>query len=408
MFWPMLSSFRSRFRPTEAFLNFVPASTAARRTLPHCLITEDEMVRTSGPDNGETTMATFTDNDNFLGLFEDETFDASSLGNSNDRFNLGRGNDTAIGGAGNDVFFDGGIDGDGYEDTGRDTMLGGTGNDTFNVTDDNNVIDGGDGIDTISFSAYAHDGIVNPINQNQGVSVNLLNNSNIVSVENLTGSNLYDRLSGSDVANTINGLAGNDTIDGRGGNDTLRGDAGRDVMSGGTGNDWVYGGSENDTISGDSGADRLWGDAGSDVIAGGTGNDVLNGGLNDDRLTGGSGADQMTGGTGADVFVFAAASESNGLGATDRITDFTHGVDRIDLSAIDASFLGFGNNAFNFIGSADFSSAFGRATPGQLRASYDAASNTTVIEGNTDIDFAAEFTLNLTGNVGLTAIDFVL
>jgi len=63
-----------------------------------------------------------------------------------------------------------------------------------------------------------------------------------------------------------------------------------------------------------------------DLLWGGTGNDRLSGGAGDDVLGDGPGQDTLSGGTGADVFVMAFD------GATDTITDFTLGEDRIDLS----------------------------------------------------------------------------
>jgi Ca2+-binding RTX toxin-like protein len=70
----------------------------------------------------------------------------------------------------------------------------------------------------------------------------------------------------------------------------------------------------------------LAGDARADLLTGGTGAVTLQGGAGDDILIGGPGAAVMTGGGGADLFVPAAN------GRLTRITDFTPGLDRIDLS----------------------------------------------------------------------------
>ena len=72
------------------------------------------------------------------------------------------------------------------------------------------------------------------------------------------------------------------------------------------------------------------------TLMGGAGVDTLTGGAGIDRLFGGSGVDTMTGGGGADNFVFAFGESSASSGQHDRIIDFVSGVDRIDLSAIDA------------------------------------------------------------------------
>ncbi|MFC3443391.1 beta strand repeat-containing protein [Sphingobium rhizovicinum] len=84
-----------------------------------------------------------------------------------------------------------------------------------------------------------------------------------------------------------------------------------------------------ETVTGTNGADTLNGTAGADDIYGLNGNDVINGLAGDDRMEGGNGNDTLTGGAGADQFAYAA----RGFGA-DVITDFTLGVDRIDLSAL--------------------------------------------------------------------------
>jgi Ca2+-binding RTX toxin-like protein len=83
----------------------------------------------------------------------------------------------------------------------------------------------------------------------------------------------------------------------------------------------VHLGSGDDSFSGAGGSSgAILGEAGNDQIVGGSAADWMSGGLGNDTLTGGPGADH---------FVFDAA-----LGPTniDHITDFTHGVDKIDLS----------------------------------------------------------------------------
>jgi Ca2+-binding RTX toxin-like protein len=62
----------------------------------------------------------------------------------------------------------------------------------------------------------------------------------------------------------------------------------------------------------------------NDVLTGSSGNDTLTGGLGQDTLTGGSGQDLFTGYSPATINQFN----------NDRITDFTPGVDRLDLSEL--------------------------------------------------------------------------
>jgi hypothetical protein len=73
----------------------------------------------------------------------------------------------------------------------------------------------------------------------------------------------------------------------------------------------------------------IHGGAGDDLILGRGGMDVLHGGRGDDRLVDGPGFDVLTGGPGDDIFSFRPD------GRLDKVTDFTLGHDRIDLSAFD-------------------------------------------------------------------------
>jgi len=69
--------------------------------------------------------------------------------------------------------------------------------------------------------------------------------------------------------------------------------------------------------------------SGGQTLHGQAGGSNLMGGSGDDTLIGGTGPDTMTGGGGADHFVWSQLPWSAG-----QVTDFTLGVDRIDLSAL--------------------------------------------------------------------------
>ena len=101
--------------------------------------------------------------------------------------------------------------------------------------------------------------------------------------------------------NYMNGTAAGDHLIGRGGDDMLFGNQGRDILSGGSGNDACYG------------------DTGKDTINGGKGNDTLDGAQKSDVLTGGGGHD---------AFIFDSDLGPKNI---DRITDFQHGKDVIQL-----------------------------------------------------------------------------
>jgi Ca2+-binding RTX toxin-like protein len=82
-------------------------------------------------------------------------------------------------------------------------------------------------------------------------------------------------------------------------------------------------------------SDILIGKPSGSTINGEGGNDVLIGNAGADILNGGSGADIMSGGAGNDSFVFKVVTDSlPGSGHFDTITDFIHGGDLIDFSAI--------------------------------------------------------------------------
>lgn len=155
-----------------------------------------------------------------------------------------------------------------------------------------------------------------------------------------------------------------------------------------------------DMLFGSRGDDVLNGMAGCDTLLGGIGNDAINGGANDDRLFGGAGRDVLSGGTGCDVYTYQTASDSAFGSSHDVVVDFQRGLDWIDLRRIDANAGISGNQAFSWIGSAEFNAA------GQLR--YVQANGVTTLYGNTDADLTPEFQIELTGALTLHSYDFIL
>ena len=185
---------------------------------------------------------------------------------------------------------------------------------------------------------------------------------------------------------TLYGTEGNDTVRGGIGNDWVSGGKGSDVTAGGKGNDTVHGNSGDDVVLGGSGDDTVLVSSGVDLYSGGSGNDVLDfsrvavpvnvdlskgiatfgtgkngvtdkisgfetivgndaagryvgadktgtwfiGGDSADWFRGKGGADTLTGNGGADTFAYLKKDTAGG--AVDRITDFTVGTDRLDMS----------------------------------------------------------------------------
>lgn len=80
-------------------------------------------------------------------------------------------------------------------------------------------------------------------------------------------------------------------------------------------------------LRGTAGADSLLGTAADERVRGGAGADTLDGGAGADTLEGGQGADQLTGGAGTDAFKVDGSAKT--LAGLDRITDFTHGEDKL-------------------------------------------------------------------------------
>jgi VCBS repeat-containing protein len=173
------------------------------------------------------------------------------------------------------------------------------------------------------------------------------------------------------------------------------------------GNDFSYIDAQNnvDTLTGDlllsgnAGIDTFIGNNGNDVLSGGAGDDNLFGNENNDRLTGGAGADHLTGGNNVDTFAYLATSDST-LATSDVIADFTHGTDKIDLSAIDAV-PGGADNAFAFGGS--------NANTVANSVTFSESGGNTIIHIDNTGDTVADMQIVLTGTgLGLAASDFIL
>jgi hypothetical protein len=135
------------------------------------------------------------------------------------------------------------------------------------------------------------------------------------------------------------------------------------------------------------------GNALNNVIIGNSGNNVI---------TGGGGADTLTGGGGHDTFKFVAVTDS-APGAYDTITDFQHGVDTIDLSAIDANTSVAGDQAFGFSAGQTAAVQFHKVTWHQ-----DTLLNETIIQADNNGIGGAEIEIHLAGLKTLTASDFIL
>jgi Ca2+-binding RTX toxin-like protein len=256
----------------------------------------------------------------------------------------------------------------------------------------------------------------------------------------LTGTAKADILNGTAQNDTLYGMGGNDTLNGYAGNDTLVGGAGGDKMAGGDGNDTYYVDSSGDAITeatnagtdtvhstlsaytltanvenltldgsaaingtGNSLANILFGNAAANVLSGLAGDDKLDGGAGNDTLIGGAGNDSLTGGSGADIFRFETAL--NAATNVDKILDFVHGGDTIQLeNAIFTKLKATGQlSSLNFHASTD-------ATPLDSNdyIQYDAGTGALYYDADGSGAGAAMQFATLIGHPTITAADFIV
>ncbi len=233
-----------------------------------------------------------------------------------------------------------------------EVLRGGSGDDTFDEGSTANgpeILDGGPGIDTVSYAgrtadlAISIDGLPDSGEPGEHDTV-------LTTVENVVGGSGDDTIYGSGLANVLDGGPGNDTISGGAGNDTLRGGTGTNTLRGDAGDDRFDQGASAlgaDTIIGGTGIDTVdysgrsqpltvvmdgltpSGEAGeSDLIAldvenviGGSGNDSLTGNAGDNQLEGRGGVDTLVGLGGDDVLDGGAGLDILDCGAGDGDVD---------------------------------------------------------------------------------------
>ena len=206
----------------------------------------------------------------------------------------------------------------------------------------------------------------------------------------------------------------------------LDGGSGADTLVGGIGNDtYVTDGVDTITEAASAGTDLVQSSVtltlgsnlenltltGSSEIygTGNTLNNVIVGNTGANSLDGGMGNDTLTGGAGRDTFIFNVVTGSGTTAtATDVITDFISGQDKISLSAIDAFATSGTNDTFVWKGTAAFSSS----TQGEVRFqkfnNSGTANDYTMVWIDNDADKAVEMAIRLTGLHNLTASDFIL
>lgn len=142
------------------------------------------------------------------------------------------------------------------------------------------------------------------------------------------------------------------------------------------------------------------GGADADTIFGGKEANTIYGGTGSDSIYGGGGADELTGGADNDIFLFGSVKDSTvALKGQDTITDFTHGVDLLEIQSIDFNSKTKGLQHPTLIGSKHFSH-----TAGELR--FDHTATDTYIYADIDGNAKADFEIHLDGVINLDANDF--
>lgn len=191
------------------------------------------------------------------------------------------------GGSGNDV-----IDGHVHDDTlsggngsdeieprgGADTVIGGSGNDMIRLSTDYphadfsrvefapDVVDGGDGFDTVVYSGRTKALFIDltPDTDNDGEAGE---RDTLLRVEKVIGGSGSDTIKGAAAGEELSGRDGADRLEGLGGDDVLWGQDGADLLIGGNGDDELNGGAGDDTINAR--------DLRADVVSCGTGGSSL-------------------------------------------------------------------------------------------------------------------------------------
>jgi Ca2+-binding RTX toxin-like protein len=127
-----------------------------------------------------------------------------------------------------------------YAWDGNDVVEGRSGDDLLVPGTGKDELDGGGGNDFVDYFY----GKLSQFVSNTGVTVDLRDrratghgSQTLIGIENISGTDVNDRLTGNWAANGIFGLDGNDDLFGLGGNDWLDGGAGNDLLAGGSGKD---------------------------------------------------------------------------------------------------------------------------------------------------------------------------
>ena len=289
----------------------------------------------------------------------------------------------------------------------KQSFFGGAGDDRFVFSGGGDLIDGGDGSDTLIFGPSWANGVTVSLQSMARQNVDANTSVQLVSIEKIIGTAYGDVLTAGASGSELQGGAGDDILISNIGNDILQGDLGADTASyeladkGVTVSMAIAGAQDTkgggfDTLvglqnlNGSAYGDNLTGSSAANIIVAGAGNDII---------IGGGGADSLSGGIGADRFVYLLTSDSK-VGAYDTINDFSSAQgDKIDLTRIDANTKLAGDNAFALV------SSFTKHA-GELMVTAETGG--WLVQADVDGNGVSDFGLHVRSTAALMASDFAM
>lgn len=263
--------------------------------------------------------------------------------------------------------------------------MGLAGNDLIQGNGGADTLDGGEGLDTVTY-LYSASGV--NINLATGISSGgNAENDSLIDIERILGSNFADEIIGDDGNNLIQGNRGADTLDGGEGRDVLSYRASKSEVSINLATNTAVGGdAEGDVISG---FERI---LGSDFA------DYLVGDDQDNLIEGNGGADTLEGGVGKDILAYNTAKSGVNVNLTtgmasggDAEGDVISGFEWINGSKYSDYLIGdFGDNRLN--GGANDDKLNGvdgsdSLNGGDGRDTLDGGAGSDFLDGGAGIDF---------------------
>jgi Ca2+-binding RTX toxin-like protein len=311
------------------------------------------------------------------------------------------------------------------------------GDDTLVAAGFADILDGGEGYDTVDYSGSATGVTITQVGSVlQGADGAA--GDGAVNVEAVIGSAHADVMTVLDAGFALSGLDGTDTLIAGTGDDTLEGGEGNDTLEGGDGADTLDGGDDFDAITyanvatvriklaldasfaaegeaaldtivsiervtGTKFGDVLRGDAAVNRLLGGSGNDTLQGMEGNDTLLGGTGADALTGGGGNDGFDYTSTAHGG-----DTIRDFSpSGAGNDDYFRFTGSVFG-GLPAGALAANRFLASTTGTATTADHRFLYETDTGILRYDADGSGAGAAIVIATLTGAPTVAVADFVI